>query len=359
MDALSILRFVAGLVFLVVGAELLVRGASKLATAAGISPLVVGLTVVAFGTSSPEVAASLAAAVQGQGDIAFGNVIGSNIFNILLILGLSAIVAPLIVAIQLVRIDVPIMIGSAVALVVMGLDGRIGRVDGLILFGSLVVYIVYTLRASRREGAQTNEREEARARGGKAIALNLLWVVLGLAVLVLGARWLVDGAVAAARAFGVSELVISLTIIAAGTSLPEVAASLIAAFRGQRDIAVGNVVGSNIFNILCVMGLAGLLSPDGVPAARSAMVFDIPVMLAASVACLPIFFSGFRIDRWEGFLLFGYYCAYVAFVLLAAAEHAALDEFSWIMLAFVLPLTVVTLVVVGLRAFRRHRQDAA
>jgi cation:H+ antiporter len=353
MSATTILQFLGGLVFLVVGAELLVRGAARLAATAGISPLVVGLTVVAFGTSSPEIAASVAASWQGQGDIAFGNVIGSNIFNVLFILGISALIAPLVVAHQLVRIDVPIMIIASLAMTALALDGQLGRLDGALLAAGLGAYILFTIRTvTRSRGAGEADEAPEEVRGGRAIVMNVALVVVGLVVLVIGARWLVAGAVSVARLLGVSELVIGLTIIAAGTSLPEVAASIIAAVRGQRDIAVGNVVGSNIFNLLCVFGISALVAPDGVPAARAAMLFDVPIMLAACVVCLPIFFTGHRIDRWEGALFLGFYAAYVAFVILAASRHDALEGFSWVMTAFVMPLTAVTLAVITFRALR-------
>ena len=182
--------------------------------------------------------------------------------------------------------------------------------------------------------------------------MNLAFIVAGLALLVLGSRWLVNGAVAFAQALGVSELVIGLTVVAAGTSLPEVATSILAAFRGERDIAVGNVVGSNIFNILAVLGLAGLVAPSGLPAPAALLRFDLPVMVAVAIACLPIFASGATIARWEGALFLFYFAAYTAYVVLAAQQHDALPAFSAAMEAFVLPLTAVTLAVVGWRAWR-------
>lgn len=353
MSAMTVVLFVAGLGLLVLGAEWLVRGASRLAAALGISPLVIGLTVVAFGTSAPEVAVSVKSAWAGQPDLALGNVVGSNIFNVLLILGASAVVTPLLVSSQLIRLDVPVLIGLSVLTLLLAGDGSIGRLDGAILFAGAVAYTAFQIRQSRKESAAIRD-EYAQEYGPKpsSTAANLAFVGAGLALLVLGSRWLVNGAVAFAQALGVSELVIGLTVVAAGTSLPEVATSILAAFRGERDIAVGNVVGSNIFNLLAVLGLAGLVAPSGLPAPAALLRFDLPVMVAVAIACLPIFASGATIARWEGALFLFYFAAYTAYVVLAAQQHDALPAFSAAMEAFVLPLTAVTLAVVGWRAWR-------
>jgi cation:H+ antiporter len=349
---------VIGLALLVAGAEALVRGASRLARAAGVSPLVVGLTVVALGTSSPEIAVSLGAALGGEADIAVGNVVGSNIFNILVVLGLSAVVAPLIVAGRLVRLDVPIMIGVAVGFFALALDGRLGRVDGLLLAAGAAGYGVLTVRRSPKEAdlvrAEYDRALGARPRGRWRWVVDLGFVVVGVWMLAVGARWLVGGAVAVAEAVGVSTLVIGLTIVAGGTSLPEVATSVVAAFRGERDIAVGNVVGSNILNLLLVAGLAAAVAGDGVSVAPAVRRFDLPVMVAASVACLPIFFTGHCIARWEGLLFLAYYAAYSAYLILDAADHDALPAFSAVMEGFVIPLTAVTLALLAYRAWRRQ-----
>lgn len=355
-----LLMLVGGLALLVAGAEMLVRGASRLASAVGISPLVIGLTVVAFGTSSPELAISLQSAAQGQADIAVGNVVGSNIFNILIILGLSAIITPLIVAQQLVRLDAPLLIGVSLLTWWMASDGLIARWEGGLLFAGLVVYLIFLVWQSRRESQAVQdeyaqEYANGRSRTWQATAINLSLVALGLVLLVLGARWLVDGAVSLARAFGLSELIIGLTIIAAGTSLPEVATSVMAALRGERDIAVGNAVGSSIFNIMAVLALTGLFAPGGVPVAPAAVNFDIPVMTAVAVAALPIFFTGYQIARWEGFVFLAYYVAYTAYLILAATQHDALPVFSLVMLEFVLPLTVLTLLILVVREWRKLR----
>lgn len=363
MEFTTLLMFLLGLALLAAGAEFLVRGASRVAAAIGISPLVIGLTVVAFGTSAPELTVSVMSALKGQGDIAFGNVVGSNIFNILFILGISAAITPLVVAQQFVRIDVPIMIGVSLLVAGFALDGTIGRLDGALLFVGLVSYTLITIRQARKETPEVKEEYAAEfgrpRKGARAVAWNVGLIVIGLALLILGSRSMVEGAVAVARAIGVSELIIGLTIVAAGTSLPEVATSIMAAVRGERDIAVGNIVGSNIFNILGVLGLAGIAAPQGIPVSPIAMNFDVPVMVATAAAALPIFFTGYRITRWEGFLFLGYYIAYTAFLILDASKHDALPAFSGVMQLFVLPLTAITLIVVAARSWRAMGRTAA
>ena len=356
----ELLLLAAGLLFLIAGAELLVRGASRLASIAGISPLVIGLTVVAYGTSSPELAVSLKSAFAGQADIAIGNVVGSNIFNVLLVLGLCASILPLTVSHQLIWLDVPIMIGASVLAFALALDGVIGRYDGVLLFTGAFLYTVFALRQGRNVGSAvaiddfSREYSDKFKRRPSRWPLQAGFVLAGLVMLVYGARWLVYGAVAAAEALGVSELVIGLTIVAAGTSMPEVVTSLIASLRGERDIAVGNVIGSCIFNLLSVLGLCSLLAPDGIRIAPALLTFDMPVMLAVSLACAPIFFTGHTIARWEGALFLLYYAAYTAYVVLNAQAHDALPAFSAIMLQFVIPLTVLTLAIGYVRQGQRR-----
>ena len=362
MDLMTLGLLLGGLVLLIIGAEALVRGASRLAAAVGISPLIIGLTVVAFGTSSPEMAVSVQSAFSGQSgaDIALGNVVGSNIFNVLFILGLSAAIAPLVVNQQLVRFDVPLMIVVSGALLLMALDGKINRLDGLLLFAGIVAYTAFAIYQGRKESKAVEEEYAQefgeKPKGAGQVALNLALVLAGLALLVLGSNWFVGGSINLARAFGVSELVIGLTIVAAGTSMPEVATSVMASLKGERDIAVGNVVGSNIFNILAVLGLSSLVAPDGVNVALAALDFDIPVMIAVAIACLPIFFTGYNIARWEGFVFLGYYVAYSAYLILASAEHDALPAFSSVMFYFVIPITALTL---GITAYRSWRANVA
>lgn len=362
-----IVFLIAGLVLLVIGAEILVRGASRLASSLGVSPLVIGLTIVAFGTSAPEMAVSIDAAWAGQADLALGNVVGSNIFNVLFILGVSALVAPLVVSQQLVRLDVPLMIAASIVVLLMGMDNKISRIDGVILFAAVLAYTFFLIRQSRRESsALVTDQYEAEygaagAQNGSALMQYLkdgAMILGGLALLVLGAQWLVDSAVQIAQYLGMSELVIGLTIVAAGTSMPELATSVIASLRGERDIAVGNVVGSNIFNLLAVLGLSSIVAPDGVQVADAALAFDIPVMVGVALICLPIFFTGFLISRLNGALFLFYYVAYTAYLLMAAQQHESLQTFGTAMVWFVMPATVIMLVTLAWR-YQRSRNAAA
>lgn len=357
MSSQVVLVFIGGLALLVLGAEWLVRGASRLAAIVGISPLVIGLTVVAFGTSSPELAINIQSVLSGQPDIAIGNVVGSNIFNILVILGLSALITPLIVHQQLIQLDVPLMIGASILVYLLALNGQLSTIEGLILFSGLVIYIIFLIRKSRQENKEieqeyAREYEKKPELGTKTWVINMGMVLAGLFFLVIGARWLVESASTIARWAGLSELVIGLTIVAAGTSLPEVATSVIAALKGERDIAVGNVVGSNLFNLLAVLGLSSIVVPGGIPVSEAALGFDFPVMIAVSIAALPIFFTGNRIDRWEGWLFLFYYLAYTVYLILDAAGHDALPIFNNTMLAFILPITFLTL---GIALWREPR----
>jgi len=356
-----VLFFLLGLGALIAGAEALVRGASKIALSLGITPLVVGLTIVSVGTSSPEVAVSVGAVVNGTTDIAVGNVVGSNILNVLVVLGVGSLIVPLAVHSQLIRQEVPIMIGASFLLMVMILDGRLSRLDAVVLLVLLVGYVVFLVLQSRAETARLREEYadivSRRGHWDSHWAVQILLILAGLALLLLGAEWMVEAAVAFARALGVSDLIIGLTIIAVGTSMPEIAASIMAAIRGERDIAVGNVIGSNTFNILGCLGVSGLVSRDGLAIPASVLNFDLWVMLAVALACLPVFIAGREIGRGKGLMFLAYYAVYVAYLILGAKEHDALDEFSSIMLGFVLPLTIVTLVAMLIRDQRRRGKN--
>ena len=344
---MTFLMFVGGLVLLVGGAEALVRGAGKLAVSFGISPLVVGLTVVAFGTSSPELAVSVQSAMEGKVDIAIGNVVGSNIFNVWLTLGACALIAPLVINRQIIRQEVPIMIGATLLLVGFMWNGEISRAEAAIMFALLIGYMVFLVIQSRNESKNSAAEDtelDLTSTWDRHWSAQVVLIAVGLFLLVQGSNWLVEAAIIFATSMGVSELVIGLTIIAAGTSMPEVATSILATIRGQRDIAVGNVIGSNTFNILGVLGLTGIVAPASLAVAPSILTFDMWVMLAVAVACLPVFFSGRQIARWEGGVFFGYYCAYTAYLILMSQEHSALPMLSYAMLLFVVPITVVTII---------------
>lgn len=360
MSVNAVISIIIGIVVLIGGAELLVRGASRLATRTGISPIVIGLTVVAFGTSAPELAVSLQSAWDDKTDLAIGNVVGSNIANVLLVLGLSAVFGGgLVVAQRIVRIDVPLMVAASVAVWLMALDGELTKLDGAILVLALVIYTTWTVIAARRsDPAMEAEYDEGlnfeKVRSSSA-AKDVGLVIVGLVGLVLGARLLVSGASAIARDLGVSDLVIGLTVVAVGTSMPEIATSVLAAIRGERDLAVGNAVGSNLFNLMSVLGLSALISPNTLIISEGAQSFDIPIMTAVAVACLPVFFNGYALKRWEGAVFMVYYAAYVVYLVLDATEHAARNAFGDVMLLFVLPLTALTLIVVAYNGWRASK----
>lgn len=360
---LTVLLLLAGFALLTLGGESLVRGSSRLAAMFGISPLVIGLTVVAFGTSAPELAVSVISAYVGKGDLAIGNVVGSNICNVLLILGLSALVAPLVVNQQLIRLDVPLVIIASLLIVPFGLDGSIGRLEGGILFTGIIAYTVYVIRKSRSDEKQNRQeyeqafgRDEPQTLKGGMISAAL--IVIGIGMLVLGSHWLVTAATAVARYFGVTELMIGLTIVALGTSLPELATSVVASLRGERDIAVGNVVGSNLFNLLSVLGLSSLVAPNGIPVPTAALHFDIPVMIAVAVACLPVLFVNYQISRWNGAVFLGFYIAYIIDLVFTATGHDAQAGFRLALFWFAIPITSVALLVVTVKALRNGNPPA-
>ena len=348
-----------GLAVLTAGAEVLVRGAVGLAAAVRLSPLVIGLTVVAYGTSAPELVVSVKAAAAGQPEIALGNVVGSNIFNVLVILGLSSLIVPLRVDQQLVRLDVPLLIVTSLATYALALDGRLGGLEALGLVAGLVVYTVWLIRKSRREqsaevlGEYSAEFAERSPATPARMLLFVALVAAGLAMLVVGADLFVEAAITIARGWGLSELVIGLTLVAAGTSMPEVATSLVAAFKGERDIAVGNVVGSNIFNLMGVLGISGLVSGGGLPVGPEMISQDLPVMVFVAVACLPVFLIGHTIDRWEGAVLLACYCLYTTALICEAQGRVA--GLAWVTrVAWVLgPLAVTAYMVTLVRQFAR------
>ena len=365
---MTVLLLVAGLVLLVVGGEVLVRGASTIATAVGISPLVVGLTVVSFATSAPELAVTLQASAAGSPGLAVGNVVGSNVVNILLVLGVAGLILPLAVHAAVVRRDVPVMIGLSLLFWLMSLDGAVSTVDGAVLVLLLAVYVVWTVVGSRRGiRAESRARDDEpddeptalEASRSRRLVVSAVMVAVGVALLVLGARWLVSAATEIASAVGLSDTVIGLTVVAVGTSLPELATSVLAALRGKVEMAVGNAIGSNIFNIGAVMGLTSVVADGGVPVDAAAVGFDLPVMVAVAFAMLPVAFTGFTVARWEAGLFLAYYSAYVAYLLLDSAGHDALPRFSAVMLGFVVPLSALTLVLLSTYELRVRRRARA
>jgi cation:H+ antiporter len=359
MDLIVLIELTAGLACLVAGAELLVRGSSRLARAFGLSPLIIGLTVVAYSTAGPELAVSLQALWSSQPDLVLGNIIGSNLFNVLCILGLASFITPLVVAQQVIRLDVPIMIGVSFLVLLLGLDGEMSRLDGLVLLGSGIAYTLLLLTQGGQEPDESVQEEYNHQYGFlktlsvPAWALNCSLIVLGVGCLGGGARFMVHGATRFAQYFGISDLVIGLTVVAIGTSLPELATSVVASLRRERDIAVGSVIGSNIFNLLIVLGISSLCSPTSIAIPPGVLRFDLPVMIAVAIACLPIFFTGYVISRWEGMVFLAYYGAYTTYLILRTTEHDGLSVFSTVLAFFVIPLTVITLVTIAWRSWRQ------
>ncbi len=309
---ISIALILAGFVLLYFGADWLVNGAANLAVKVGISQLVVGLTVVAFGTSAPELVVSLDAALNAHGDIAIGNVTGSNIFNLAFILGIASLICPIAINRQILRFDAPVMIIASIVFSLMILDGKISRPEALLLFSGILAYTGYLIVSSKKSSSSAQEEskeQNAPEIAGGSIAISIFYVLAGLITLVLGSRLLVEGAVAVAKILKISEAVIGLTIVAAGTSLPELATSVVAAFKKNADISIGNVVGSNIFNILCIIGLAGTVAPMSFPGISN---MDIGFMLGTAILIYPFMLSGKILNRTEGGILLAIYVAYIA-----------------------------------------------
>ena len=347
------LLFLAGIVLLVVGADLLVRGASRLSLSIGLSPLIVGLTVVSFGTSAPELAVSMKAALAGTTEMAFGNVVGSNICNVLLILGLAALAAPLEIAPAVLRRDLPVLLALSLLTALLCLDGNLGLLDGLLLLSGGIAHAVFSFRQERR-GTATRAEETPGPVRRRGRLLDALSILAGLALLVVGADLLVGAAVRFARAAGVSDLVVGLTVVAVGTSLPEIAASVLASLRGARDIAVGNVIGSNILNLAIVLALTAIVAPGGVVVPADALRFDTPVMIGAAFLCLPVFLRDRRVSRVEGFLFVLLYALYTTWLALKAQESPHLAHLQAVVLFVVLPTVAVGLFVWWARALRRR-----
>lgn len=355
---MAAVTFIVGLFGLLISGHFVVSAASAIGRRFGLTPMVVGLTIVAAGTSAPELAVVLGAVVADDTELAVGSVIGSNIANILLVLGLAAAFGAIKVTTRVVRVDIPIMITASAAFLLMSIDGKLSRLDGIILFSGLVIFIGWTLRAAPKEPAPEllapgGELAEDADLGGPSTPVDLLRDVAILAAAIIGlaiaSRWVVSGAEQLATSLGIPELIVGLTIVALGTSAPEIVTTLIAALNGRRDLAVGNAVGSNIFNILLVLGASTVIASDGIAIGSDALKLDLPILLAAAVACLPMVFWDGKLDRWEGMVFVGYYIAYLIFLVLDATGNRASDPFALVLVGFVMPLTAVTVVVVVLR----------
>ncbi|MBI1398489.1 MAG: calcium/sodium antiporter [Betaproteobacteria bacterium] len=355
---IPILQLVGGLFVLVYGADLLVGGASRLATLLRVSPLAISLTVVAYGTGAPELAVSSVASWSGDGDLALGNVVGSNIFNVLVVLGVSSLIGPLLISRQILKLDLPVMIGASVLLLVLSRDGNLGLLDCLALITCFAIYATLHWRMARRESRASRATGGADAQHpdatGRAYARELGLILFGLVMLVTGSHWLVEGASALADAMGASHTLVGLAIVAPGTGLPELATSVVASLRGERDIAVGNIIGSNTFNILAVLGVSGLVSRTGFHVAPALLSFDMPVMVGIALACFPIFLNDLRLGRLEGIALTFYYGVYLAYLVLDATNSGLLPGFDTVVRYGIVPVTVLGLVGAGVRGVRRH-----
>ncbi len=312
--ALAVLLFFVGLLLLYFGADYLVNGSSRLALSYGVRPLIIGMTIVAFATSMPELMVSLLAAVKGSSDLAAGNIIGSNVANIGLILGSAALIAPLRVPLSTLKRELPYMIGASVLLFLFALDGVLNFSDGLLLFLLLLVFLGYCLRCAREQGLERPAPEALVAKERASRGKDLLFILGGIVGLGVGAELMVRSAVTIARAFGISELVIGITIVALGTSLPELAASLVSAAKGQMDISLGNVIGSNIFNILFVLGICPMIRPLAID--PSVLRFELPVMLLFSIGLLPLARHQLSLGRGKGALLLSTYLGFVLVLFL-------------------------------------------
>ncbi len=356
LPLINVIELLSGLCLLLIGAELMVRAAVRLAERLHVRPLIIGLTIVALGSSAPQMTVSLQAALTDNPDIAVGSVVGSGIFNILVTLGLSALIIPLRVSRQLVRLDIPLMIGASLLVFILAWNKDLGRFDGVLLLGALALYLGLLFRQSRHSTRPHTERPKDTQ---QSWLISVLMILAGLAMLVFAGRLLLGAAVVVATDLGLSERVIGLTVVAVGTSLPELATSLIAALRGQRDIAVGNVIGANLFNLLGVLGLTALLAPTPLSVSPNALDFDLPVMLGVAALCLPVFYSGYRVTRAEGLLLLGLYLVYGLHVVSFTTGMPLAGKLERLMLFYVLPALLTFLLFTSIRAWRRqhHKRD--
>lgn len=319
--------FLVGLIALVIGADVMVRGSVEVAARLGISPIVIGLTVVSIGTSMPELAIGITAAREGGGELAVGNIAGTNVVNMLLILGLSALILPLAMQMRTLRFELPVMAGAAVAMWVLAADGTLSRTDGAILVTGAICYIVTLIHVTQRESRvvagefahaiSADEPGDPASSERRPLALYVAMMLVGIVIVVVGADWLVNGAVGLAREFGVSDALIGLTVVAIGTSAPELVTTVVSTIRGDRDVAVGNLLGSSIFNILLILGVTCLVPAHGLALPDSLVRIDIPIMVGVALLSVPILITGRRVSRIEGGVMVAAYLVYLGYLLAA------------------------------------------
>ncbi len=358
---MTVLLFIVGLAILIGGAELFLRAVDKFGAAWSVSPVVMGLTVVAFATGAPELAISLQAAVDGKPDLVLGNILGSNIANILLILGIAGLVQPLKITNRIIKVDVPMVIIASTLLFVLAMDGLLSPLDGGIIFMGLILYSIFMyfqIQKDRKNNKRKKAEEEVKLDEpittffyGKYI----LMLLAGLVLIVLGSRWMVASAVEIAGILGISELIIGLTIVSIGTSLPEVATSVAAVRHGDSDTAVANVMGSNLYNILLTLSLTVLIAPGAIDVSPEAIKLDLPIMLIVAVACLPLFWPGKELGRKEasGFLF--YYAAYLTYLVFLAMQHPFKETMEMIMIWGIFPITAFLIILKFIFEFRKKR----
>lgn len=347
----TIALFIAGLVALIAGAELFLKAVDHFGLKWGVSPLIMGLTVVAFATGAPELAISIKAAASGSADLVLGNIIGSNVANILLILGITSLIAPINITRRIIKIDVPIVIVVSIVLMILAFDGKLTTIDGAILLAGFIAYSIYTYihiqKSKEEETEQIFEYEKSideLAQGSWFYIKNAGLLLTGLTMIVLGSNWMVESAVTIATVLGLSELVIGLTIVSIGTSLPEVATSLSAARKGNADIAVANVLGSNLYNVLLTLGLTLIIAPNVLDVSAKAINLDLPFMVAVSIACIPIFIAGFNLTRMDGFIFLFYYASYLTYLVLDAVSSGIVPFIELGMLWVIVPATVLYMI---------------
>ncbi|MEX0723580.1 MAG: calcium/sodium antiporter [Gracilimonas sp.] len=358
---LTVLLFVLGLAILIGGAELFLKSVDKFGAAWSVSPVVMGLTVVAFATGAPELAISLQAAVDGKPDLVVGNILGSNIANILLILGIAGLVHPLKITNRIIKVDVPVVIAASVLLLVLASDGLLSPLDGGIIFLGLIAYSVFMyfqIRKDRASNIMANGGEESSLEEPVSAMFYVKYILIllaGLVLIVMGSRFMVHSAVEIAGTLGISELIIGLTIVSIGTSLPEVATSVSAVRRGDSDTAVANVMGSNLYNILLTLSLTVLIAPGAISVSGDAINLDLPFMVIVAVGCLPLFWPGKELGRPEAFGFLTYYGLYMSYLVLIAIQHPFKDQFEGMMFWVVIPVTVLLIILKFVLDYRRVR----
>lgn len=358
---MTVFLFILGLAVLIGGAELFLRAVDKFGAAWSVSPVVMGLTVVAFATGAPELAISLQAAVDGKPDLVLGNILGSNVANILLILGIAGLVNPLKITNRIIKVDVPMVIIASTLLFILAIDGLLSPMDGAIIFGALILYSIFMyfqIRKDRQNNKQNGVTEETELDEPVTTLFYGKYILLllgGLVLIVMGSRWMVASAVEIAGILGISELIIGLTIVSIGTSLPEVATSVSAVRHGDSDTAVANVMGSNLYNILLTLSLTVLIAPGAIDVSQEAINLDLPIMLIVAIACLPLFWPGKELGRKEAIGFLFYYVAYMTYLVFLAMGHPFKETMEVIMVWGVFPITAFLVILKFLFDFRSKR----